>query len=210
MDTLLQDIRFGFRMLIRNPGFTAVAVLTLALGFGANTAIFSAVNAILLKPLPLHQPDRLLQLWETESALDRAPFAPQDYLDWQARNHTFSGMTLMGWPASYNLSGAGVPQRAAGEPTEANFFSVLGVAPLAGRTFRTGEDRAGANHVAVLSYGFWQRQFGGDRGVLGREVRLNGEPYTIVGIMPPSFAMPSGTDSLGAARHDGPGHAHPW
>lgn len=194
METLLQDIRFGFRMLLRNPGFTAVAVLTLALGFGANTAIFSAVDTILLKPLPLHQPDRLLMLWETESALEHAPFAPQDYLDWQARNHTFSGMTLLGWPKNYNLSGAGVPEHATGEGTEANFFSLLGAQPLAGRTFQPGDDRPGANHVAVLSYGFWQRQFGGDRAALGREVRLNGAPYTIVGIMPPAFALPSGTD----------------
>jgi putative ABC transport system permease protein len=189
LETFWSDIRYGFRTLLKNPGFATVAILTLALGIGANTAMFSAVNAVLLRPLPFTQPDRLVQLWESESAVPQAPFAAPDFVDWRAQNQTFDDMTIYTWPQSLNLSGAGEPEHISGVLTQANFFSVLGSKPMLGRTFAQGEDQAGHNHVAVLSYGLWQRRFGGTRDVLGKEIELGGEKYGIVGVMPPDFRM---------------------
>jgi putative ABC transport system permease protein len=189
LETFWSDIRYGFRTLLKNPGFATVAILTLALGIGANTAMFSAVNAVLLRPLPFTHPERLVQLWETESAVPQAPFAAPDFVDWRAQNQAFDDMTIYTWPQSLNLSGAGEPEHISGVLTQANFFSVLGSAPMLGRTFTQGEDQAGHNHVAVLSYGLWQRRFGGARNVLGKEIELGGEKYGIVGVMPPDFRM---------------------
>ena len=162
MRTLLRDVSHLARMLAKSPGFFIVSILTLALGIGANTAIFSVINAVLLRPLPYGEPDRLVRLFETEAAPGLYPFAAPDYLDWQADNRTLEGMTLFAWPSRSNVSGAGEPQSAMTVRVEADFFSVLGVQPLAGRAFAEGEDAEGRNRVAVLSYGFWQRQFGGD------------------------------------------------
>jgi putative ABC transport system permease protein len=189
LESFWMDLRYGLRTLQKNRGFAAVAILTLALGIGANTAIFSAVNAVLLRPLPFTQPERLVQLWESESAVPQAPFAAPDFVDWRAQNQTFDDMAIYTWPQSLNLSGAGEPEHIAGVLTQANFFSVLGSAPMLGRTFAQGEDQAGHNHVAVLSYGLWQRRFGGTRDALGKEIELGGEKYEIVGIMPPDFRM---------------------
>jgi putative ABC transport system permease protein len=189
LESFWMDLRYGLRTLRKNRGFAAVAILTLALGIGANTAIFSAVNAVLLRPLPFTQPERLVQLWESESAVPQAPFAAPDFVDWRAQNQTFDDMAIYTWPQSLNLSGAGEPEHIAGVLTQANFFSVLGSAPMLGRTFAQGEDQAGHNHVAVLSYGLWQRRFGGTRDALGKEIELGGEKYEIVGIMPPDFRM---------------------
>ncbi len=194
METLWQDIRYGLRMLRKSPGFTALAVITLALGIGANTAIFSVVNAVLLQPLPFHNPGRLVQLWETEAAPGHYPFTGPDYLDWQAQSRTLKATSLYTWPNDVNVSGAGEPQQATLVKTQANFFSVLGVEPLLGRTFAKTEDAAGKNDVAVLSYGFWQRQFGGRRNVLGKSVELNAKSYTVIGVMPAWFHFPSQTD----------------
>jgi putative ABC transport system permease protein len=189
LETFWTDVRFGLRTLRKNPGFATVAILTLALGIGANTAMFSAVNSVLLAPLPFTQPERLVQLWQTESAVPQAPFAAPDFVDWRAQNQTFEDMTLYTWPQSLNLSGAGEPEHISGILAQANFFSVLGSAPMRGRTFVNGEDQAGHNHVAVLSYGLWQRRFGGTQDALGKEVELGGEKYQIVGIMPADFRM---------------------
>ena len=189
LESFWMDLSYGLRTLRKNRGFAAVAILTLALGIGANTAIFSAVNAVLLRPLPFTQPDRLVQLWESESAVPQAPFAAPDFVDWRAQNQTFDDMAMYTWPQSLNLSGAGEPEHIAGVLTQANFFSVLGSAPMLGRTFAQGEDQAGHNHVAVLSYGLWQRRFGGTRDALEKEIELGGEKYHIVGIMPPDFRM---------------------
>jgi putative ABC transport system permease protein len=191
MSTLLQDLRYGLRMLSKSPAFTAVAILTLALGIGANTAIFSVVNAVLLRPLPFRQPERLVQLWETESAVPLAPLAAPDFLDWRAQNQTFEDMVIFTQGNSINMSGAGEPQRVLGIYSQANFFSVLGSSPLLGRTFADGEDHAGRNHVAVLSYGLWQRLFGGNRDVLQKEIVLNGEKFQIIGVMLADHAFPS-------------------
>jgi predicted permease len=194
METLWQDIRYGLRMLRKAPGFTTLAVVTLALGIGANTAIFSVVNAVLLQPLPFHHPGRLVQLWETEPAPGHYPFAGPDYLDWQAQSRTLQSSSLYTWHQSVNFTGAGEPQQATVVKAQANFFSVLGVQPLLGRTFAKGEDSAGRDHVAVLSYGFWQSQFGGSRDVLGKNVELNAKSYTVIGVMPVWFRFPSETD----------------
>ena len=189
MESCWMDLRYGLRTLQKNPGFAAVAILTLALGIGANTAIFSAVNAVLLRPLPYSRPERLVQLWETETEVPQAPFAAPDFVDWRAQNQTFEDMTLYTWPTSLNMSGTGEPEHVYGILAQANFFSVLGSTPLMGRTFVTGEDQAGHNHVAVLSYGLWQRRFGGTRDVLGKDIELGGEKYQIVGVMPEDFRI---------------------
>ncbi|MGH9745224.1 MAG: ABC transporter permease [Candidatus Acidiferrales bacterium] len=189
LETLWTDVRYGLRTLRKNPGFAAVAILTLALGIGANTAMFSAVNTVLLRPLLFTHPERLVQVWQTEPAVPQAPFAAPDFVDLRAQNQTFEDMTIFTWPQSLNLSGAGEPEHISGILAQANFFSVLGSAPMLGRTFVNGEDQAGHNHVAVLSHGLWQRRFGGTKDALGKEVELGGEKYQIVGVMPPDFRM---------------------
>jgi putative ABC transport system permease protein len=194
MNTLLQDIRYAIRMLAKSRGFTAIAVLTLALGIGANTAIFSMINSVLLEPLPFKNPAQLVSLRETESAPGNFPLDGADYLDWQAQNKTFSSMSLYGYPEGRNASGAGEPEVVSVHETQANFFDTLGVAPLMGRAFAKGEDVAGKNRVAILSYGFWKRHFGGDRSVLGKTLQLNDEPYMIIGVMPAWFDFPAATD----------------
>jgi putative ABC transport system permease protein len=194
MDTFWHDIRYGFRTLARTPGFLAVAVLTLALGIGANTAIFSVVDAVLLRPLPFRAPDQLVALFETESAAGSYPLTGEDYLDWRAQNLTFEDMAAYSYQESFNASGAGDPERAIIVETQSNFFSMLGVEPMLGRAFLNGEDQAGRNHVALLSYGFWQRHFGGEKSAIGKSVVLNGEHYEVVGVMPAWYLIPAAAD----------------
>ncbi len=138
------------------PGFTVIAILTLALGIGANTAIFSVVNATLLKPLPFRQPEKVVALWQTESAPGSYPLTGEDYFDWKAHNKGFADMALYSWPQSANLSRGEAPEGVTTIGIEANFFGLLGVQPQLGRTFATGEDKKGANHVAILSNAFWK------------------------------------------------------
>ena len=194
MATFLQDLRYSARMLLKSSGFTFVAVLTLALGIGANTAIFSVVNSVLLRPLPFRQPEQLVQLWETEASPGSYPLTGPDYLDWQSQNHSFEGTSLYTWDGRINTSGVGEAETAVYVSTQANFFSVLGVQPRIGRTFATGEDAAGKNHVVVLSYGFWQRHFAGRPNILGNPLALDSESYTIIGVMSPDFNFPPATD----------------
>jgi putative ABC transport system permease protein len=194
MESFLRDVKYSFRMFMKSPGFTAIAVLTLALGIGANTAIFSVINSVLLRPLPFRDPNRVVQLWETEAAPGTYPFAGPDYLDWQAQNHTLEATSLYTWGLGLNASGAGEPESASAISTQANFFSVLGVQPILGRTFAAGEDQEGKNHVAILSYGFWQRHFGGDLSAIGKAIELNSEPYTVIGVMPRWLNYPPATD----------------
>ncbi|MHB8484279.1 MAG: ABC transporter permease [Candidatus Acidiferrales bacterium] len=195
MNALMQDIRYGIRMLAKSPGFTVVAVLTLALGIGANTAIFSVINSVLLEPLPFKNPAQLVDLRETESAPGNFPLDGADYLDWQAQNKTFSSMSLYSYSSSlsYSAGGGGVPEAAAAVATQANFFDTLGAQPLIGRSFAKGEDQ-GKHQVVMLSYGFWQRHLAGKPDALGKAVQLNGEPYTVIGVMPRWFDFPAGTD----------------
>jgi putative ABC transport system permease protein len=194
LETLMQDVCYGARTLRKSPGFTFVAVLTLALGIGANTAIFSVINAVLLRPLPFKNPDRLVQLWETEAAPGSYPLTGPDYLDWQAQNQTLEGSALYTWPRSFNASGAGEAQPVAGINTQANFFTVLGVNPAMGRTFVSGEDQEGKNHVVVISHGFWKKFFGGRPDVLGKAIELNSAAHVVVGVMPDWFNFPSRTE----------------
>ncbi|PYY19096.1 MAG: hypothetical protein DMG60_05695 [Acidobacteria bacterium] len=191
MDTLAQDIRYGIRGLRRAPGFALIAILTLALGIGANTAIFSIIYAVLLRPLPYQKPGQLVRLYETEAAPGNYPFTGPDFLDWKTQNHSFQDLTLISWAHSMNLSGSGEPDHVMGIPTESNFFSLLGARPLLGRTWAAAEDEPGHDHVLILSYGLWQSHFGGDQNILGRDVELNGEKYNVIGVMPAGFHFPS-------------------
>jgi putative ABC transport system permease protein len=187
LQDLGQDLHFGLRMLRKFPGFTAVAVLTLALGIGANTSIFSVVNAALLNPLPFRNPSSLVIVWENEladSTLD--PVSPPNFLDWQEQSHCFSGMAAF-VDAPMNLTGAIQPEQVGVEKVSPNFFSVLGVAPMLGRGFSKGEDQSRKSDVAVLSYGLWKSQFGGDPNIIGKAIQLNGQSVTIIGVAGPDF-----------------------
>lgn len=196
METMLQDVRYAMRMLAKAPAFTTVAVLTLALGIGANTAMFSVINSVLLKPLPFKNPEQLVDLRETESAPGDYPLDGQDYLDWQHQNKTFESMSLYSYGSSmaFSESGQGAPEASAAIGTQANFFETLGMQPLVGRAFAKGEDAEGKNHEVILSYAFWQRRFGGRTNAVGEQVQLNSEPYTVIGIMPQGFNFPPATD----------------
>lgn len=193
MHTLLQDLRYAIRMLAKSPGFTAVAVLTLALGIGANTAIFSVIHSVLLEPLPFKNPAQLLDLRQSESAPGDYPLDGADFLDMQAQNSTFTSMSLYSFPQGFNASGGGATESAAVRSVEANFFETLGVQPLIGRAFMKGEDQ-GTHRLVILGYGFWQRHFGGEANALDRTVELNSEPYTVIGVMPRWLAFPPATD----------------
>jgi len=185
--SLGQDIRFGIRGLKSRPVFTITVLLTLALGIGANTAIFSIVDSVLLRPLPFAKPDRLVHLWETfDSKVDqRSEASFPDYLEWRSRNTVFSD--LAGYHDAVFLVGGAQPTTVGGAKVTANFFDVLGVHPIAGRTFVAGEDAVGAPRVAVVTHGFWQREFGGDRSIVGRPIVLNGAPAIVVGVLPETF-----------------------
>jgi putative ABC transport system permease protein len=173
---------------LKRPGFTIIALITLALGIGANTAIFSVVNAVLLRPLPFQDPEQLVIVWEdaTFAGFPRNTPAPANYVDWKNQNQSFSDMAAS-HETSFNLTGDGEPERVSAYSVTANFFPLLGVQPLLGRSFLTEEDRPGANKVAVLSYSLWQSRYGADRNILNRDILLNGEKYSVVGVMPASF-----------------------
>jgi len=190
MGSIVQDLRYVFRTLRKTRGVTIVAVVTLALGIGANTAIFSVIDAILLRPLPFHDSGHLVRLAETESAPGHYPFAGPDFIDWKAQSRSFEDMTLYSWPHSYNLSDQGRAEHVIGTPTESNFFTLLGARPLLGRTWAPDEDEPGHDHVAILSFGLWQSHFGGDSKIIDRQIELNNEKYTVVGVMPAGFHYP--------------------
>jgi putative ABC transport system permease protein len=186
MDSLLQDIRYSFRRLLKSPAFTLIVILTLALGIGANTAIFSAVNAVLLRPLGYGDPERLVTIEHRYPSLNlNAPVSVPGFLDYQRARSIESMAVETGWAA--NLTGEGEPERLQGARVTGRFFGTLGVPAERGRTLLPGEDSAGREHVAVLSYGLWQRLFGGSRGVVGRSLSLNSESYQVVGVMPRDF-----------------------
>src|SRR5215213_8525161 len=191
----LHDLRFALRMLLKNPGFTIVAVIALALGIGANTAIFSVVNSVLLRPLPYEDPERLVMVWEDASKSGHPRDTPTaaNYADWRDQNQVFDGMAAM-TDESFNLTGAGDPERLEGMRVSASLFPLLGVEPQLGRVFTAAEDQPGSQPVVLLSYGLWQRRFGGDHNIVGQALTLNGESYSVVGVMPARFQFPSSDD----------------
>lgn len=188
---MLKDVRYGIRSLLKRPGLTAVALITLALGIGVNTAIFSAVDSVLLRPLPFKEPERLMAVWEHTPHLGiaRNEFAPANYFDLRKQNQSFEEVGAFG-QLSINLTGEGEPEQLDGQLVTANVFSLLGVPAAIGRTFAGDEDQLGREHVAVLSDGLWRRRFNRDPGIINRQVTLNGESFTIVGVMPPNFFFP--------------------
>ena len=203
---MLHDIRYALRTLIANRGFTLVAIITLAFGIGANTAIFSVVNAVLLEPLPYLNADRLVALWETRPNVrfDRMPTSGPDFEDWVSQTKSFD--TLAGFePATLTLTGMGEPETLSGAALSPNVFDLIGVPALHGRTFRTGDERATEVRPVILSHTLWEARFNADPNVIGTAMTLDDMPYTIIGVMPrgfdfpPSFAM-SGRDVKFDAR----------
>jgi len=194
MRNFLSDLRLGLRLLRRNPGFAATAILLLALGIGANTAIFSVVNAVLLRPLPYQDPDRLMQLWHVPPAksfpgMTTFSVSPANFLDWQRQNTSFEEMAAYSGRI-LNLGGKDRPESLFGATVAPGFFSILRVQPALGRTFAPDENRLGQGHVAILSDQFWRNHFGANSGIVGEDIVLNSEPYRVVGVMPPGFKLP--------------------
>ena len=189
MARLVQDVRLAARRLGRTPGFTLLALATLALGIGANTALFSVVHAVLLKPLPFSKPDELYAIWSRHTSTDRYPFSLPEFCDYRDGARSLAeAAALTNW--SGNLAGEGATERIPGLRVSGNFFEMLGAVPALGRTLRPADDAPGNEKVVVLSHRLWQRRFGGDPGVVGRPVTLNGEPYTVVGVLAASFPLP--------------------
>src|SRR5437667_116590 len=197
MRNLIDDFRFGLRILLRNPGFTLAACLVLALGIGANTAIFSVVNAVLLRPLPYQDAPRIMQVWHLPPAksfpgMTLFSVSPANYLDWQAQNHSFEQMAAYGF-ASFNVGGER-PEAIRGSSVAPGFFSILRVQPVLGRIFSLDEDRPGQGNVVILGNNLWRDHFASDPTIVGRNVLLNSQPYTVIGVMPPKFKFPDWAD----------------
>ena len=188
---LWQDLRYGARTLLKQPGFTSIAVLTLALGIGANTAIFSLVQAVILRPLPFPEAGRLVQVWNAnlEKGINHFALKVRDYLEWRKQSQAFEQLAAYRW-WTFTLTGSGEPEQIPGNWVSASFFSTLGVSPLLGRGFLPEEEQPGGPNVAVLSYGLWQRRFGGERSLLNQTITLDGKAFTVVGIMPAGFEFP--------------------
>jgi len=195
VEGVMQDLRFGLRMLRKSPGFTITAVVTLALGIGANTAIFGVVNTVLLRPLPYRDADRLVTVWSYNRTrgYDTDLISPLDFADWRVQSNAFEKLAAS-TDVQYTMTGAGEPVPVIAYAFSADYFDVLGVRPLLGRTFFPDEEQPGKNQVAVLSYGFWQRHFGAHRELINKTITLDGAPYTVVGVMPPEFKYPSRTE----------------
>ena len=194
MGTLVQDVRYGLRVLRKSPGFAAVAVIVLGLGIGANTAIFSVVNAVLLRPLPYREPSRLMQLWHVPPpknfpGMTMFSVSPANYLDWERQNDVFQSMAIYGF-RSFNITGSEQPQALQASAVSHDFYSTLGVHPMLGRTFTADEQQPGRSHVVILGYALWKSSFGGNPHIVGSSISLDDQPYTVVGVMPPEFKFP--------------------
>jgi putative ABC transport system permease protein len=189
MGTIFQDLRYGVRMLLRNPGFTVVAVLALTLGIGADSAIFSVVNAVLLRPLPYPDSDRLVVLRERSPQIEGMSVSYPNFIDWREQNSSFENLGVFR-RQSYSLTGSGEPERLVGSMISADVFEVLKVAPAYGRVFTGDEDKAGSTPVVVLSHGLWQRRFGGDPSIIDQTLTFDGHAFTVIGIMPADFQFP--------------------
>jgi len=186
MQTILEDLRYSLRLLRRSPGFTIVAGFALALGIGANTAIFSVVNGVLLRPLPYPEPGRLMMVYETSREFNHSSVAYPNFLDWQRENHSFTDIAAFRGD-DFNFTGSGQPEHLSGEYVSAGFLSVLGVNPVLGRNFSPQEDQQDAAGVVILGYGLWNRRFGADRNILGKLMTLNARNYAVIGILPSDF-----------------------
>lgn len=193
MNTLWQDIRFAARMLLKNWSVTAIIIVVLGLGIGVNTAIFSVVNAALLRPLPFDDPEKLVWLSEDSPQVPQLSISYPNFLDWREQNTVFSGIAATQF-RSLNLTGADDPERLSGRAVSANFFDLLGVKPALGRSFITDEDRPGANRVCIINNGLWQRRFGSEKGIVGKQLSLSGENYTVIGVLPESYRFGTPTD----------------
>ncbi|MBO0859499.1 MAG: ABC transporter permease [Chloracidobacterium sp.] len=195
MKTLWYDARYGLRMLMKKPGFTSTAVITLALGIGATSVIFSFVNGILLRPLPYQDSDRLVMLYEAapKRGIASTGISPLNFLDWREQNSVFTSVAAY-HGGSYSFSEGGEPEQLSGEFISYNTFAILGVAPILGRTFTAEEDRPGNDMVVILGHGLWKRRFGAKPEVIGRKITLNNRQRTVIGVMPPDFKFPEGAD----------------
>jgi len=197
MATLIQDLKYGIRMLRKSPGFTVVAVVTLALGIGANTAIFSLVNTVLLRPLPFPQPQQLVKVWTHFTGIglpnDQNWASAPEFRDIDELNHSFSGLAAIG-EGGFNISGQGMPERVEGFVVSPSFFSVLGVQPALGRVFLPEEGQPGKNNVVLLSHGLWERRFGSERGIVGKTLIVNNQAAVVVGVLPSGFDYPDHSD----------------
>ncbi|HLW54091.1 MAG TPA: ABC transporter permease [Candidatus Angelobacter sp.] len=188
MNTMFQDFRYALRRLQKTPGFSAVAIITLALGIGANTAIFTVIDAVLLRPLPYRDPGRLVLLAERWPTFPNLSVSYENYMDWRNQNHSFSSVGAVR-STGMTLTGSGDPERLVVQNATASLFDLLGVSAVRGRTFVPEEDKAGAPDVAMISYGLWQRRFGGAENIIGKSITLDNKPYSVVGILPPGFEV---------------------
>src|SRR6201987_429713 len=191
MSTLIQDVRFAVRQMAKRPGFTSEIVLTMALGIGANAAIFSLLDAILLRPLPYTQPEGLVKIWSRFTGIgipgDQNWVSPPEFRDYQQLNRSFSDLAAIN-SGAFNLGVKGSPQRVVGSSVSQNLFGMLGVQPLFGRNFLPEEGQPGRDKEVILSYGLWQRVFGGNRNVIGSTIAIDGVPMSVVGVMPAGFS----------------------
>jgi putative ABC transport system permease protein len=193
VENLYQDIRYAIRMLLKSRGFTAIALLTLALGIGANTAIFSVINAVLVRALPYEKPEQVVWMWgDIRGRTSQASVSPPDFLDYRQQNQSFEHLAAaISIPVSSNLTSSGEPERISGAAITTNYFQALGIKPALGRDFIVEEEQAGQGQVVILSHHLWQRRFGGDKAILNQPLTLDGKSYTIIGVMPPAFRFPS-------------------
>ncbi|HEU0175927.1 MAG TPA: ABC transporter permease [Blastocatellia bacterium] len=204
MQTLWQDLQYGARMLLKKPGFTLIAVITLTLGIGANTAIFSVVNAVVLRPLPYRDPDRLVYVYRMQPPVERSPVSIPAFLDFAAQQQVFESFAAH-FGETFNLTDIDEAERVIGRRVTANFFALFGVSPARGRFFLPADDNADSARVAVISEGLWRRRFGGDDRVVGQTIKLNGEAHTVVGVAPPHFQFPRRVEIWTPARLVGRG-----
>ena len=195
MQTLLRDIQNGVRLMLKRPSFSFVAILTLALGIGANTALFSVVNAVLLRPLPFAESEKLVMMWDSIPSLklNDAPASAAEFTHWRNQSKSFENIAAFRAQV-WQLSGTGEPERIEGARVSANLFSTLGVQPMLGRTFIEEEDKQGANRSVILSNGLWKRRFGSDPNIVQKTITLNNQSYLVVGVMPQGFSFPGGAN----------------
>src|SRR5260370_13821975 len=198
METLIRDIRYGIRSLLKRPGFTAIAVITLALAIGANTAIFSVVNAVLLRPLPFHDAGQLVTLWERnpKQGYEQSPPAAGNFVDWRDQNRVFSQLAIYAPSRKFNLALEDQPERITGAAVSASLFELLGVSPVQGRVFFSEEEQPGRDQVVLISQGLRQRRFAAYSNPVGQTLTLDAKSYTIVGVMPEGFQFPGGSGTV--------------